>query len=553
GEGLRLVLCYASTDPALTPGELTGQLRAVLPSYCVPERAVRLDAFPLTANGKVDRRVLTASLTDGPATEAAPAAGELVATMFSEVACRIAGGPQEPSAAGTVSGASLVALGGTSLDAMRLCARVTAAYGVRVPVGRFLQEPTPARLATLVTEALADAEGQRVGADQEAGTGHGQADPDDAGSGLPLTGMRAHFTLAEEFDPGSPSVHCHRIWRVAGPLDLKALDRALNDLHQRHEALRTAYRLADGPVALPGRGPARIELEVLTSPTQEDLVSSLETHLLRPLRVQNGRVWRAAVVPDGPDRALFGVTVHHVAFDGWAEAVFTEELSTAYRSRLRHGEAARFAHRAPVLAQVVAEQSGTGDPAERRRQLERWRAVLDGVPELSLPRTSGPPAGEQATVSFPVAPETVCALERWSRGLGNSPFLPLLAGYHHCVRQVLGQADFAVGVPVARRWGPLAQRAVSCLVDVVCVRIPPGPADEARSLAAVTARAREAVRQALADQDVTFAEVVAAVAPPRTDRSPLYQTLFALQSVAGASPVLELCSVEAVDRPSPAA
>ncbi|HEU0078246.1 MAG TPA: AMP-binding protein, partial [Longimicrobiaceae bacterium] len=149
----RLVAYVAGRDPDGPPAgpELRAFLRERLPEYMVPSAFVTLDAFPLTPNGKVDRRALPAPDAQAAASEA----GELPRGPVEEV---LAGMWAELLRAGAIHrGDSFFERGGHSLLATRLVSRIARGLGVELPLRTLFAAPTLAALAAQVEAARAAA------------------------------------------------------------------------------------------------------------------------------------------------------------------------------------------------------------------------------------------------------------------------------------------------------------------------------------------------------------------------------------------------------------
>ena len=141
-EGDRQLVAYVAADPAAAPADaLRVFLRARLPDYMIPSAIVHLDALPLTANGKVDRRALPAP--DRPASAAA--AFVAPATPDEVAIARIWGEVLHADRVGLHD--NFFELGGHSLVATQVVARLRDAFGVEVPLRALFVEPTVAALA----------------------------------------------------------------------------------------------------------------------------------------------------------------------------------------------------------------------------------------------------------------------------------------------------------------------------------------------------------------------------------------------------------------------
>ncbi|MCX5256835.1 AMP-binding protein [Streptomyces canus] len=487
---------------SLAPSSVRDQLAKLLPAHYIPARVTRLPALPLTTNGKTDvRRLATmAAETDEESRSA-------VERTVHEV-MRWSAASHDAD----LGNVPFTALGGSSLDVLRLCARLQHHFGPSITVSKVLQEPTLEGVLRLVRSASAPMP---------------LPEPDDVtiAEALPLTGMRAHFCMSHDMRPDDPSVICQLQWAIHGDVSLDALQAAVDDVHARHEALRTAYRIGDGPEALIGAGVPGPRLHRLNSERDEVAARAVLTNYLRkPLDIPSGEVWRCAVVPLDTQTVLFGIGVHHVAFDGWSQGLLVSELSFAYAARLK-GTAPRFDRPAPGLRDVAREEARLLDQSERERQLEYWVRDLDGIADLVFPSPEGGSGASVGRLSFALPAAAVKQLVAQAEEVLSTLFLPLLVSYQAAVGEVLGQQDFGIGVPIARRSGPLATRAVSCLIDMVCLRLPPGDTAEAGRMAA----AKETVATALAYREATFEEVVAALRQ-RQGRTPLYRTIFAYQN-----------------------
>ncbi|HET9138668.1 condensation domain-containing protein, partial [Actinophytocola sp.] len=379
------------------------------------------------------------------------------------------------------------ALGGSSLAAGRACARLAARLDRPVPVAQLYRHPTAAALARWLDTTIA------------------VPSPAAPPTEIPLTPMQLVYLTRWLVDPADRTGHCLLTWVIEGSLDRAALAAAVAAVHRRHEPLRAAYRPDPAPQAQVVAVPAPVPVVLDPAPSVDDALAALRAELAGDLDPTTGRVWRTALAPAG-QATVFGVAVHHIAFDGASEAVLARDLAAAYAGAMLPP--------APALHAVRRQHAEPPDAL---------RGELTGVPELRWPADPLDPApDEPCRVEVRVGPEVLRAVDALAAAAGVTRFTVLLAQYAASLADVTGQRDFAVGVPVAQRGAGL-EDAIGCHLNMVCLRL------RGSALDGDPAAVGSVVARAFATQDVPLRDVLELVAAPRTGRPPLFQTLFALQ------------------------
>jgi amino acid adenylation domain-containing protein len=152
GGNKRLVgYCVPTGEAKPKASELASHLKASLPEYMVPATYVWLDALPVTANGKLDRRALPA-----PTTERPTLANDFAAPIGKdeEALCGLWGKLLQVNPVGATD--NFFALGGNSLLAVRMAARLKELSGREVPVLQVFEHPTVRGLLAAVDESKSD-------------------------------------------------------------------------------------------------------------------------------------------------------------------------------------------------------------------------------------------------------------------------------------------------------------------------------------------------------------------------------------------------------------
>ncbi|WP_017558237.1 non-ribosomal peptide synthetase [Nocardiopsis baichengensis] len=521
--------------------EVSTALRAQLPAYELPSSVVGVDAFPLTPQGKLDEAALlravpaAAAAADPPGDRAAGDGGRCGAhddAVLRAVAAAFAAvlGPGR-----TPVDASFFELGGSSLDAGRVCSRLAESLDRAVPVSRLYQYPSASALAAWLRSAEPRPTGDGGGAADRADRAGG---PDAPGGAVPLTPMQSVYLTRQLTSPSDRTGYCTLVWRIDGEPDPNALEAATAAVHRRHEPLRAAYTPFPVPSAVPADVPAP-PLEVLgPEPSSKAALRALRAELSDGLLLEDGEVWRTVLVPlSSGDRWFFGCVVHHIAFDGWSESVLADDLAAAYNAALEDREAP--GPEPPSLERLhstrIARLSHSDDRSPGLRE------ELRGVPPIRWPRrpvgtAPGPPGRVAAAIPAHVAD----AADRAAAAAGTTRFCALLHAWSASLAEVTGQWDFALGVPAARRDGPGLEHAVGCHITMLCVRMRGAALGEGPDALTATARL---VRGAFSAQEADLEDLAEAAGAVADGRPPIYQTLMALQD--NRAPELELSGVRA--------
>ncbi|MCX5400296.1 non-ribosomal peptide synthetase [Streptomyces sp. NBC_00102] len=490
-----------------------------LPSYALPTAYVVLERLPLTANHKVDYRALPAP---APAlADADDGTGRTPRTDREALLCRLFEDILDVT--GTGADDDFFALGGNSLHAIRLVSRIRGELGIDLPVTAVFDRPTVSALAR-ATENAAAARPALV--------------PTVRPDVIPLSPAQHRMWFHNRMDGGSAAYVLPVAVRLAGVLDPAALEAALGDLFDRHEALRTVFPERDGEphqMILPA-GRVRPELPVehvadLDAELREAAYATFDPTVDVPLR--------ARLFIAGPDEHVLLLTLSHIGTDGWSMQPLTRELQQAYTARLA-GESPHFA---PLPAQyadyTLWQRELLGDPRDpaglAARQIEFWRRTLDGVPaELELPIDfPRPPVAGQGggVVPLDLRPELHASLTRLARTTRTSVPMVLQAAVATLLTRLGAGTDIPIGTTVAGRTDAALDGLIGFFVNTLVLRTDTSGDPTFRAL---LERVREGALAAYEHQEVPFDQVVEAVNPDRSlSRHPLFQTMLTMENAGG--------------------
>src|SRR6185369_14783161 len=360
----------------VTSSELRAHLEQRLPEYMIPAAFVTLEQWPLTVNGKLDRKALPEPDGSRPSLEreyVAPrtAVEEVLAGIWSDVLRVEQIGVHD----------NFFELGGHSLLATQVVSRVREAFRVELPLSELFEGATLAALATVIEASLRG--GGELANKPIAVVARGE--------GLPLSFAQQRLWFLDQMNPGTATYNIPLGIRLSGSLDVAALERAISEVVRRHETLRTSFVEEEGTarqviaaaevLALPV-----VELSQLPEAEQEAEVQRLAAvESTQAFDLAQGPLWRVQLLRLSAAEHVLLCTMHHIVSDGWSMEILVREVSALYE--------AYAAGRAPALAELPIQYADyavwqrewlQGEVLEE--QLGYWRKQLAGVPAvLELP------------------------------------------------------------------------------------------------------------------------------------------------------------------------
>ena len=492
-------------------------VRAVVPSYMVPAQLVVLEAFPLNASGKLDRKALpipTFEVRDFRAPSGP--IEEIVAGAFAQVLGVPRIGADD----------NFFDLGGNSLTATQLVSRLSAALGTTVPVRLVFDSSTVRELAAAV-DAAPSQERPALGAYPRP-------------ERIPLSAAQQRMWFLNRFDSSSVAYNMAVALRLSGDLDVEVLRAAIGDVVERHEVLRTVYPEHEGVGYQHILPAATVPIELTSVDVPADRIEALALEAFEtsfdvrtevPLRVRLLR-------PDGsPTEHVLIMVVHHIAADGFSMGPLTRDVMIAYESR-RRGEAPQWP---PLVAQYADyslwQREVLGDEADQQspagRQIDYWRSTLANLPEQLNLRTDRPrPAvagNHGGAVPFEIDEQIHAGLERLARDRGATVFMVTHAVWAALLARLSASTDIAIGTPILGRPDAALEDVIGMFVNTLVLRT---AVDPQMSFDDLIAQTRDVDLTAFAHADVPFERLVEVLNPVRsTARHPLFQVALSFQNL----------------------
>jgi nonribosomal peptide synthetase DhbF len=500
--GARVAVCARETDDgerelvAWVAGTtdmlaLRSAAATQLPRAMLPTRWASVPELPLTANAKLDRRAL--ARLDPSADQIAM--GDLapdsvleraLAPIWAELLGREHVGRDD----------DFFAIGGHSLLAVRLAVRIHEVLGVELPVWALFEQPTLAGCAAAI-------ERQRVaGLPELRARVHGPL--------TPASFTQARIWLLDQLETSSQPSIVHSL-RLGTALDEVALERALVELEQRHEVLRTSFALVDGRVC------ARID------PARERVLERGPPNPAARFDLARGPVWRAHLWTTGEGERRLELELHHICGEAGSMRILARDLLELYEAA-RDGRAAKLPALGCRHVDVAVWQRELSETAAAREALARWQTRLAGVEPLELPHAPGRGSlrtGRGGWAEIALEPELERGIEQLATRESTTSFAVFVGALAAVLARWCGTTDVTIGAPVGLRPHPATRELIGPFLDLVALRV---DLSGDPSLIELLARARACVREAFADSAVPFEQILASLGVRTIERTPVFKS-----------------------------
>lgn len=486
-----------------------------LPDYMVPSAVMVLPSWPLTSNGKIDRRAL-------PEPEYVPRGKqenasrspmeEILEGIWCDVLTLDRVDMEE----------SFFNLGGHSLLGTHLVSRIRSALGMEVPLAWLFTDPTVRKLATRLETERRQVEGLKAPPlTAQPRAGH-----------TPLSFAQQRLWFLAQLHPDNPFYNITGAVRLRGDLQLAALEQALQELVSRHEVLRAQFVVKDGASMQAIRSGVEFHLpqEDLSAWESEgrdqEALRRLRAAAQQPYDLQESPLFRALLLRLDRQEHILLLGMHHIVSDGWSVGSLVRELVALYGAFSR-GEVSPLPPLAVQYSDFARWQREWLQGEVLEKHLAYWRKKLAGMPAaLKLP-ADHPRSGIEfhaEAKTFEISPEISQLLNALGRERCFTPFMVMLAGFKVLLHYHAKEEDVFVGSNVANRSCCETADLIGCFVNQLVLRT---DLSGDPSLLDLIARVRTTVLEAHLHQDLPFEHLVADLQPRRTtETSPLFNVKF---------------------------
>ncbi len=444
-----------------TVENLLSYLTEVLPDYMIPHRIIVLESWPRTASGKIDRKSLLLPVSSygnyiAPVTHTE----EELCAIWQEILKRERIGIED----------NFFESGGHSLRAMQIVSAVYQHFGVKITIRDVFHTLTVSKMALCIDLSKKEKYDRIVPVSNQAF--------------YPLSHSQKRIWLQCQHEVSSTAYNIVSLIKTAAPVQPFMLKEALGYMIDRHEIMRTIFRVEQGEAVQQVLSPAEIDAWIFThdvsglalSEKQDSIDSLWQVARLTSFDLEKGPLFRCILIEDTDEHILL-FAIHHIISDAWSMKIFGEELQAIYAA-LEKGNVPGLL---PLRIQYKDYTNWQQTTIARDHSVYQtyWLNQFQGeLPVLELPADClRPPqrslAGNSVSLIIPAALTGI--LKGMQARYGITMFGLLVSTVNALLYHYTGQTDIITGVPSSGRQHKDLENQLGCYINTLAVRVAISP------------------------------------------------------------------------------
>lgn len=462
GENYLAAYCVANTTPV--PSELlVNDLKHSLPEYMLPAAYTWLDALPLTANGKINRKVLVEpELNSQTGTQELPKSPleQTIAALWSDLLA--VKNPMRTD--------DFFHLGGDSISNIQLVNRLRKA-GIAAEAADIFQHSRLMDFADLLASRLTNTNTATIGNRTLKLAGDNENSP------FALSSAQQRLYILQQLESTETAYNMYGAFLISGPVNHSQLQVAFEQLLARHPVLSSRFYENQGELLQQFITADNFSLEqkLLSADVSENLSNWLPAAIrgfVRPFDLNHPPLVRAQLwLGEGQQHVLL-IDMHHLVADGLSINIFLRDLFSLYEQYSLTPVRADYRH-------FIQQQTDWQQSPAWQQAGNYWHQQFSGtLPSLDFPTDYTRPPQQQFSgkrLSFSLSNSQSDAVRNLARQNNVSLFMLLLAAYNLLLAKYTGREDIVVGTPVSNRPNEQFDELVGLFVNTLPLRTYPSP------------------------------------------------------------------------------
>ena len=424
--GLREFLCaYYVSSAEIDISTVRNAISKHLPTYMVPQYFVKLDSFPYTPNGKIDKKNLPApKINFDNKNVIISARNNIDSTLILLL--------QDLLEVEKISiDDSFFELGGDSLSAINFCTKIYSKFNVQLFARDILENPIIKDLSDLISSKSKNKFENEIKKISES-------------SYYPASSAQSRIYFASTMATNNPT-----LYNISGGLildkmpDTKKLNDSFIKLISRHSSLRTSFAIEDNKVIQKIKEKFDFKLNILDKTISEYDIDKEFKLFDTPFNLSDAPLLKASIVKLDNDKAFLMVSTHHIVCDGTSLSILINNLCKIYNNETLE-----------VLKYDYKDYSMWEQKQDYKEAEDFWlQQFQEEIPTLSLPTKPRPPmqSFDGDKIYTKIDKKTFNKINQLSQKLGVTPYMILLSAYYILLYKYTGQKNIIIGSPIANR------------------------------------------------------------------------------------------------------
>ncbi|MFA0963315.1 amino acid adenylation domain-containing protein [Roseivirga sp. BDSF3-8] len=522
GEGLGLFVLHKGKTANLAP--LAKQMTALIQEEAALEVSVVIPVrrIPKTTSGKIRRFQMIGEYADGIYAEEVSELQRAIVSMTAEVSGLSV---QEglltlwrdlfPGGDTLSAKSNLFAHGLSSLRAMQFANTISAKMGLHVSLQDIIDNPNVEQLTALLQTREGLAAPGKIQKLKEA-------------EHYPASSGQTRMYMLHQLDGESTAYHITTSYHLQGKPDVAVIRRAIYDLTQRHESLRTSFSIVNGEVRqFVKEAPGDVFRESVAD-TLESAREKAEKFANAPFSLQEGPLFKVHYSSLADQSAVMTMVWHHIISDGWSAAILIRELEALYLAYVEEKESPLSVKAAWQFKEFVSWQQ---EQEASTKDTLYWKSVLSeeveswDLPVVPVEQNTQQP-GEAGILNIAFTPVLTTALKDFAQREQITLFSALYALVHLHLSRFSAQKSWVLGTDTAGRLHADSEQVVGYFLRTLPV---PATTSMVHSFEAQSSYISRLLSDAFSHQQVAFEELVQDLKAEGRIKSELFNVLFILQ------------------------
>ncbi|MEM6684202.1 MAG: amino acid adenylation domain-containing protein [Bacteroidota bacterium] len=510
------LVAFISTANTFDKTTLFTQLNSQLPHYMIPTAIITLDEFPMTTNGKIDKRTLysdyAANIDTTVENESLTVEEEKIIDIWKSIL----------QTNDISRNDNFLNLGGHSLQFMQLAGRYSKHFKVEVSFRElFLHATVKAHAALLLSKANhKEQETIPKTAVQE---------------NYPLSSAQLRMWTLSQFENADRAHNIVQAFEFSGALDHTDLEAAIHHVVARHEILRTQF-VRNSQNEIRQRFAAIKEFTVpitfINAETPTDADAIIEEKYTTVFDLEKGPLWNVTLVNTSAQQHILILTIHHSICDGWSMKILAKEVLTNYHNIQTKNLQVKQTEISIQYKDYVAWLQQPSQQQRIQKEETYWLEKFAGnLPQLQFPTFKKRPPlktynGDSVSVTF--SKELTESIKKYTTQSQSTLFMTLLAGINALLFRYTNETDIIVGTPTAGRIHPQLEDQLGLYLNTLAIRT---QFKKEISFSGLTTIVKEELTNTYSNQLYPFDKLVDKLQLTRdVSRSPLFDILVVLQN-----------------------